>query len=274
MSGDNVSSADNQQGTLYYYFTGFIVGESSVSIIKATNKGTGQGFYFALDLTVSNADLILLKELNQVVACEKGIISPIKGGYNLSIRGKEKIKPALSFLNRFPPPAGDLFKEKLNILKKALELLSVKNYKIEEVEKLRQRLKDIKITAKAVKHFPVIFDVRSVGYFLSGIVDAEGSMGWRRSGNRQQPYFCVLMREEAIIDLFIKQFGFGHKYYRPKEKLYHFETGKREDVAKLADYFLNKFPVKLAKNRQRLENLQRILNDYMPSPAFGGEDIV
>lgn len=260
MSGDNVTSADNQQGTLYY-FTGFIVGEGSISIIKASNKGTGRGFYFALDLTVSNSDLILLKELNQVVACGKGITSLIKGGYNLSIRGKDKIKPALSFLNKFPPPAGDLFKEKLNILKKALEILSVKNYKVQEIEKLRQRLKEIKVTARVVKHFPVIFETKNVGYFLSGIVDAEGSMGWRKSGNRQQPYFCVLMREEAIIDLFIKQFGFGHKYYRPNEKLYHFETGKKGDVAKLADYFLNKFPVKLVKNRQRLENLQRLLND-------------
>lgn len=281
MSGNKVTSADDQQGTLYY-FTGFLTGEGSVSLIKATNKKGGTGFYFTPDLTVSNADLNLLKEVNRVIAQDKGIISPIKGGYNLSIRGKEKVKIVLQFLKNYPPIAGDLTKEKLQILKKAVSILSKKKnrnkrFKNEalEIEKLRDRLREIKRSAKASKSFLNLkLNRKKIGYFLAGIVDAEGSMGWRKSGNRLQPYFCVLMREEAIINLFQKYFGFGQKYYRPAEKLFHFETGKKENVLRLASFFLKKCSVKLAKNKQRLDNLQRILNDYTPSPANGGEDIV
>lgn len=273
MSGDKVTSADNQQETLYY-FSGFLTGEGSISLIRATNKKGGTGFYYTPDLTISNADLSLLKEMNKIVAKNRGVITKIKGGYNLSVRGKEKVKIILQFLKEYPPIAGELIREKLLILRKAVLILSKKKNRnkrlkreVFEIEKLRHRLKEIKKTAKANKSF---FNLRSnqnkIGYFLAGIVDAEGSMGWRKSDNRLQPYFCVLMREEAIIDLFQKYFGFGNKYYRPAEKLYHFETAKKKNVWQLANFFLKKCPVRLVKNKQRLENLQRLLNDYTPRP--------
>lgn len=266
MSGDNVTSADNQQVTLYY-FTGFLTGEGSISLIKATNKKRGSGFYYTPDLTVSNADLNLLKEVNRIIAENRGVISPIKGGYNLSIRGKEKVKIALTFLKEFRPVAGNLIREKINILAKGISILEKKTNR-DQIEKLRDRLREIKDTAKASKNFSQLkLNREKIGYFLAGIVDAEGSMGWRKSGDRLQPYFCVLMREEAIINLFLKYFGFGQKYYRPAEKLFHFETGKKENVLRLANFFLNECPVRLSKNRARLENLQRILNDYMPKAA-------
>lgn len=271
MSGDNMTSADNQQETLYY-FTGFLTGEGSLSLIKATNRKGGTGFYYTPDLTISNSDLSLLKEMNQTIAKGKGIITSIKGGYNLSIRGKKKVKIALHFLNRYPPISGDLIREKIFLFHKAISILSKKKnrnkrFKGEEekIEKLRKRFKEIKRTAKASKHFSNIkLSRKKIGYFLAGIVDAEGSMGLKKSGNRQQPYFCVLMREEAIIDLFQKYFGFGQKYYRPAEKLFHFETAKRENVNKLCEFFLKECPVKLSKNRERLEKLQWFLNDYTP----------
>jgi hypothetical protein len=271
MSGDNMTSADNQQETLYY-FTGFLTGEGSLSLIKATNRKGGTGFYYTPDLTISNSDLSLLKETNQVVANGRGIITPIKGGYNLSIRGKKKVKTILCFLNKYPPLSGDLIREKIFLLHKAISILSKKknrNKRLkgeeEKIEKLRERFKEIKRTARANKHFSNIRSSRrKIGYFLAGIVDAEGSMGLKKSGNRQQPYFCVLMREEAIIDLFQKYFGFGQKYYRPAEKLFHFETAKRENVRRLCKFFLEKYPVKISRNQERFKKLQWFLNDYTP----------
>ncbi len=270
MSGENVSSdADNQQETLYY-FSGFLTGEGSISLIKATNKKGGTGFYFTPDITVSNADLHLLEEVNQVIAQNRGIITAIKGGYNLSFRGKEKVKLVLSFLNKYPPIAGDLIREKILLLKQAIAILSKKqnsnkrlNKEVIRIEKLRSRLKEIKKDAKPRKNFlNVPANHKEIGYFLAGIVDAEGSMGWRKSGDRLQPYFCVLMREEAIINLLQKYFDCGHIYYRPAEKLFHFETGKRENVFELCSFFLHKSPVRLTKNIVRMRDIQRILNDY------------
>lgn len=271
MSGDNVSSADNQQETLYY-FCGLMVGEGSISIIKATNKRGGTGFYFTPDFTVSNADLKLLKTVNRVIAHRRGVITPIKGGYNLSMRGKEKVKIILNFFDKFPPICGDMIKEKIVILKQAIRILLKKNHRNKrlnheeaKIEALRGKLRFLKKKGKANIHFSKIrMSRKKIGYFMAGIVDGEGSMGFRRTGTRFQPYFCVAMREEKIINLFQNQFGFGSIYYREPQKLYQFETGKRENVLKLCNFFLSEYPVKLAKNRKRMQKIQRILNDYTP----------
>lgn len=273
MSGDKVTSAVNQQETLYY-FSGFLAGEGSISIIRATNKKGGTGFYFTPDITVSNSDLKLLKDFNRTIAKNIGVISSIKGGYNLSFRGREKVKTVLNFLKDYPLISGDLVNEKLLLLKKAIAILSKKGNsnrrflkEEEKIEKLRDKLRKIKITAKVSKSFPLKRANREkMGFFLAGIVDAEGSMGVRKCGKRLQPYFCVLMREGKIIKLLKKFFGFGNLYYRPAEKLFHFETAKRENILKLCDTFLRKYPLKLLKNRNKLENLQRSLNDHTHNP--------
>lgn len=272
MSGDNASSADNQQET-YWYLCGFMVGECSISLIKATSNKGGTGFYFAPDFTVSNADLGLLKLINSLVGKERGVISPIKGGYNLSFRGKEKIKIILQFFKIYPPICGDMIREKLRLLKQAVNLLSKKKGRNKrlygeevKIEKLRQRLKEIKKEGKAGKHFSKRrVSNEKTGYFLAGIVDAEGSMGFRRCGERLQPYFCLAMRDEAIINLFQEYFGFGPKYYRPASKLYQFETGKKANVLRLCQFFLLESPVFLLKNQERMQKIIWILNDYTPS---------
>lgn len=268
MSGNNVTSADNQQETLYY-FSGFLTGEGSISLIKASNTKGRTGFYYTPDITISNADRDLLKTANQIMAKGRGIITPIKGGYNLSIRGKEKVKIVLAFLERYPPICGDLIHEKLDLLIRAVEILSLKEGKNkrqvgeeEKVESIRVRLREIKKTAQAKSYIHTREMNRDeIGFFLSGLVDAEGSMGMRRCGARFQPFFSVAMREKAVIDLFREYIGFGNIYYRPVSKLYHFETGKREYVKRLCSYFLQTYPVRLKKNQDRLLQLQRILND-------------
>lgn len=107
---------------------------------------------------------------------------------------------------------------------------------------------------------------KATGYFLSGVIDAEGSVGLRRNYNYCQPYFAVLMKDEKVMKLFRKFLGFGHIYYHPNSKLYHFETGKRDDVARICRTFLYRYPVKLAKMKQRMQKVSRILNDYTPGP--------
>ena len=271
MSGDNVSSAGNQQETMYYY-CGFMVGECSICLIKAKHKYGGSGFYFTPDFTVSNADSVLLKRINRAVADGRGVITPIKGGYNLSFRGKSKVPSVLAFFDRNPPICGDMIQEKLLYLRQAIDILLQKkncNVRLPDevtmIEALRQKLKELKKNGKAGSKFPKKIISRTMtGYFLSGIVDAEGSMGFRKCGKYYQPYFTVAMREEEIINLFQEFFGFGSKYYRPAQKLYQFETGRREYVSQLAECFLHNYPVMLSKNRKRLQKLQRILNDYTP----------
>jgi hypothetical protein len=175
-----------------------------------------------------------------------------------------------------------MFQEKLSYLRQAIVALSEKknrNIRLPNeaatIEILRQKLKELKMNGKSnIKFQRKVTSERLVGSFLSGIVDAEGSMGFRKCGNRHQPYFTVGMREEAIIDLFQEFFGFGSKYYRPAQKLYQFETGKKENVFWLANCFLEKYTIKLSKNRKRLQKLQRTLNDYTPRTERGNSSVM
>lgn len=273
MSGDKVTSADNQQETLYY-FSGFLTGEGSVSVIRASNTKQRTGFYFTPDITVSNADIALLKEVNRVLGKGSGVLSPIKGGYNLSFRGKKKVEAVLAFLERYPPICGNLIQEKLHLMHTAMTILSQKkgrNTRLQgeekKIERIRMLLKKLKKTGQA-KNVPILQKATrsEIGYFLAGVVDAEGSMGLRKCGTYMQPYFSVAMKEKAVIDLFKRFFQIGHVYYRPASNLFHFETGKRADVALLCETFLRIYPVKLQKNIDRLIKLQRTLNDYTPNP--------
>lgn len=268
MSGENMSSADNQQETLYY-LCGFIVGECSICIIRATNRRGGTGFYYTPDITISNKNIKLLHRINRVLTKNKGCITKIKGGFNLSFRGKEKVKLILAFFEKHPPISGDIIKEKLLIIKKAITILGKKNNRNKrinneeiKIELLRKQLKDLKINGNSDKKYSDLQTSRKqLGYFLAGITDAEGSMGFRKTGKRQQPYFCVAMKDEAIIDLFKRYFEFGSKYYRPAQKLYQYETGKKENVEKLCQFFLYECPVQIQRNRKRMQYIQWILND-------------
>lgn len=276
MSTDNVSGADNQQETCvaFYYFTGFCCGEGSFSLLKLNNrKSKNGGVYYTPDFTVSNAEIILLKELNNVITGGLGVISKIKGGYNLSFRGKEKVKKVISFLRKYPPVVGDLFQSRLLLLERAIYLLEAeKGYRRSEVlrrklERIRSQLSKIKKTAIPISEFPLKkFDRESQGYFLSGVFDAEGSVGFKSNGSKGQPFFAIAMKDQKIVELFKNYFKLGNIHMRPKEKMIHFEVGAQSEVRNILQKFFNKYPPKLRKMRQRVDKTLRILNDYTQGP--------
>ena len=161
----NALSADNPQEMLNatkFWFSGFMSAEMSCSIIKATNKnpkGEKNGWYYAVDLTVTNADRKLLNEINREVMNGRGVITPVKGAYNLSARGKEKVRTALDFLEQYPILAGDLAKNRIVIFKNALMYLTdhktskFQKEKTAEMEKLRSKLRELKFNGVVDQEF-------------------------------------------------------------------------------------------------------------------------
>ena len=272
MSTKNVSVADNQQETSneLYYFTGFCCGEISFSLLKLSNRKSKKGgIYYTPDITVSNADLSLLKKLNSVVANNCGVISKVKGAYNLSFRGKIKVKKILIFFAKYPPIIGDLFQSRLTLIIRAVKILEAdKSYKRSiqkqnQLEKIRTQFSQIKKTAIPISSFPqTIFDKNKIGYFLSGVFDAEGSVGLKTNGARKQPFFAIAMKDVKIVELFKSFIGFGNLHLRPKEKMIHFEIGAKKEVLFALQEFSEVFPSRLLKVRRKIEKLRRILNDY------------
>ncbi|MBI2268567.1 MAG: LAGLIDADG family homing endonuclease [Candidatus Blackburnbacteria bacterium] len=277
-STDNASSADNQQATnefSKFYYTGFCVGELSCSIIRATHK-KGKGFYFTPDLTVSNADRFLLEEVNRVIASEQGIISPIKGGYNLKFRGRRKVEFVLNFFRDYPVLAGDIAIKKLEFLGKVLP--SIGKYskvqdKIEVIEKCRKGLKNLKLYGFEIEGSVNRHNSDATGFFLSGIMDAEGSCGLKKSGLYQQPFFAVAMKDRKIIELAKSFLGCGYIHKRSDDGLFHWEVGSKKEVLRVAKIFMNQYPSRLSKMRERLEKLIRSLNDYTLSSEVNSEII-
>ena len=269
MSSDNASGADNQQETLYipnnFYYTGFCVGELSCSLIKASNKG--KGFYFTPDITISNADRILLQEINGVIGTSSGIISPIKGGYNLSFRGVKKVRKVLHFFNHYPVISGDIAKRKIELIKNVLPAIgkdSTVYNRFDVMEKCRKDLKDLKLNGFVSKAKSIHFKKNSIGFFLAGIMDAEGSCGFKKSGKRDEPFLAVAMKDKRIIELFQEFFSSGHIHKRSDDGLFHWEVNKTTDVLKIIKIFTHIYPSKLLKMRERITNVERILNDYTP----------
>lgn len=285
---DNASSADNQQETLQvpfspYYFTGFCSGEISFCLLKLRNrKSKTGGVYYTPDITISNADIDLLKEVNDVVAEGCGVLSKIKGGFNLSIRGKEKVKKVFAFFAKYPPIAGDLVLTRLALLSKAVKLLEDQKAgrrtlgTENQLEEIRQTLVFVKQSAIPTSNFPqTIFHQDAIGYFLSGILDAEGSVGLKSNGTHKQPFVAVAMKDQKVVELFYDFLKVGHIHARPKENMIHFEVGAKRDVLNVLDMFLHMYPSRLAKMRGRIRKLQWILNDYTLGSRFiSGHDIV
>lgn len=274
VSTENASGADNQQETSkeFFYYTGFCCGEMSVSLLKLKNrKSKTNGVYYTPDITVSHSDKSFLKEINQLMTDGVGVISKIKGGYNLSFRGKRKVIKALSFFSKYPPIVGDISVSKLNLIDQSIKILKVdKSYrrtkfKTQKLEKIRERFKKIKKTAVPISIYKqAIFDKDAIGYFLSGVFDAEGSLGLKKSGRYYQPFFAVAMRDKKIIKLFKDFLKLGNIHKRPKEKILHYEIGSRKEVLSTLNVFLNDYPFKLVKTNKKAINLRRILNDYTP----------
>lgn len=279
VSTDNASDVDNQQETrqsMFYkrsfYYTGFCSGEMSCSLLRLSNRRSKNGgVYYSPDITIANADLILLKNINRVLG-NRGVISTIKGGYNLSFRGKEKVRKVFAFLKKYPPITGDLTLSRLTLLRKALIILEArKGYRRSLLDQrrldgIRQQLFILKKTAVPTQSFSQkTFDRDSIGYFLAGVLDAEGSVGIKKNGVKHtQPFFAVAMRDRKIVELFHSFLNVGHIHLRPKEKMFHFEIGSRKEVLQVVQMFLRIYPSKLLKMKKRLKRLLRILNDYTP----------
>ncbi|MBI2096213.1 MAG: LAGLIDADG family homing endonuclease [Candidatus Taylorbacteria bacterium] len=275
---------DNPQEMLKsnFYFSGLLAAEMSCSIIKATNKNP-KGYYFALDLTVSNADRKLLTEVNRVVMNGRGIITPVKGAYNLSARGREKVRETLNFLKTYPILVGDLAKNRITLLETALAYLDkyrthqFQKDKNVKMEKLRKRFREIKERGIVDLKFglPKVpkVDREFLGYFFAGVIDGEGSFGVKSSRFTQEPFFAIAMKDRRIIESLREFVGYGNVRLR-KDGVYHLEINSREFLKKICGMFLNQFPLRHEGQKNRLLKLQQLLNDYTPSPALRGDDIV
>jgi len=278
-SGSDISRRpDNPQETLKvsnFYYSGFFAAEMSCSIIKATNHHP-QGHYYAVDITVSNADVRLLEKVNRSVMKGVGVISPIKGAYNLSARGKEKVRIVLDFLDKYPIIIGDFAKNRIAIINSALKYLDNHQGHVAHDEKtkimdiMRHKLRKLKEKGLIEKSYDIeLVNTNTIGYFLSGIADGEGSFGSKISGDRKEPYFFVAMKDQKIIDLFRRFVKYGNVRWR-KDGVFHYEINKRDKLKEICTLFLERYPLQHARQKARLQELQRILNDYTPSPAKRG----
>lgn len=286
----NALSADNPQEMLdasKFWFSGFMSAEMSCSIIKATNKnpkGKKIGWYYAIDLTVTNADRKILNEINREVMNGRGVITSVKGAYNLSARGKYKVRIALDFLEQYPILAGDLAKNRIVLLKTALVYLTkyttskFQKEKIAEMNKLRNKLRELKFSGTLDQKFDLSTTDKSfLGHFFAGVIDGEGSFGFKSSGLYQQPFFAIAMKDRKIIELLQKFIGYGNVRLR-KDGVYHLEINHRAMLKNICEMFLNKYPLRQTRQRKRCEFVfQQLLNDYTPKSLnflFGEHDIV
>jgi len=261
---------DNPQETLNeenYYYTGFFVAEMSCCVIKAANCSLVGHHYFAPDITVSNADRGLLESIDIAVMQGSGVISPIKGGYNLSARGKKRVREVLDFFDRYPIIAGDLAIERIALIREALEFLeanrgSTKHQaKTKVMDDIRVKLRIIKERGIASRSYCTGSTKKdTVGYFLAGVLDGDGSFGTKKSNKRQQPFFAIAMKDKNVIELVRDFIGHGNIRLR-KDGVYHYETNHRQVLKDVCSLFLTQYPLRHKEQRKRLKHLQRILND-------------
>ena len=262
---------DNPQEMLKnnFYFSGLMAEEMSCPIIRRVNHHP-RGHYFTVDITVTNADKNLLTEVNSTVMSNRGLITPVKGAYNLSARGKSKVQIVLDFLEGHPILVGDLAKNRIEIMKIALKYLNnfrghkFHKQKSEEMDKLRGKLRGIKISGTIDQIFDLsTTDQDSLGYFFAGVIDGEGSFGVKSSGLYKQPFFAIAMKDKKIIELLRKFIDHGNVRLR-KDGAYHLEINHRTILRNVCDIFLNQYPLKHQRQRKRLLILQQLLNDYTP----------
>lgn len=268
---DENQRPDNPQEMLKsnFYFSGLMAGEMSCSIIKVTNTHP-RGHYYAVDITVTNADTKLLTEVNRVVMNDRGLITPVKGAYNLCARGKDKVHTVLDFLESYPILTGDLAKNRIIILKDAMAYLEnhrghkFQDEKTVEMDKLRRKLWEIKVIGKTDQSFDLYSTDREfLGYFFAGVIDGEGSFGVKSSGLYKQPFFAIAMKDKKIIESLREFVGHGTVRLR-KDGAYHLEINHRVILKNICDIFMNQYPLKHQRQRKRLQTLQQLLNDYTP----------
>lgn len=261
----------NPQETLKkdnFYYAGFFAAEMTCSVIKAANYNPVGHYYYAVDITVTNADKALLQNVNEVVMKGGGIISPVKGAFNLSARGKNRVRIVLDFLDRYPIIVGDFAKNRIALLREAFAYLeehrgsSEHQKKIEVMDGIRKKLRQIKESGVAFQSYAQeSTDKDILGYFLAGVLDGEGSFGFKKSRDRQQPYFAVAMKDRKIIELCRKFLQHGNVRHR-KDGVYHYEINHSQVLQKVCQLFLTNYPLRHTRQRERMQKLQRLLNDY------------
>src|SRR3989344_2442315 len=209
----------NPQETLKednFYYSGFFAAEMTCSVIKAANYNPVGHYYYAVDITVTNADKVLLQNINEVVMKGGGIISPVKGAFNLSARGKNRVA----------------------LLREAFAYLedhrgaSEHQKKIEVMDDIRKKLRAVKETGAVDNSYaqePVTRN--AIGHILAGVLDGEGSFGFKKSRERQQPYFAVAMKDRKIIELCREFLEHGNVRHR-KDGVYHYEINHSQVLQK------------------------------------------
>ncbi len=267
----------NPQETLKeenFYYSGFFAAEMTCCVIKAANYNPVGRYYYAVDITVTNADKNLLQDVNKVVMKGGGIISPVKGAFNLSARGKNRVRVVLDFLDRYPIIVGDLAKNRVALLKDAFKYLESHRgsgehqKKIEVMDGIRQKLRGIKESGVALESYvQERADRNALGHFLAGVLDGEGSFGFKKSGDRQQPFLAVAMKDRKIIELFREFLQHGTVRKR-KDGVYHYEINHSKVLQKVCPLFLTQYPLRHARQRERMQTLQRLLNDYTQNAGF------
>jgi len=86
----------------------------------------------------------------------------------------------------------------------------------------------------------------------------------KKSGLRKEPYFAVAMKDRKIIELIKDFLSCGYIHLRSDDGLFHWEINKKSDVLKVIEIFTTTYPSKLAKMKERMQNVRRTLNDYTP----------
>jgi hypothetical protein len=240
----------------------------SCCVIKAANNNPVGHYSFKIDFTVSNADKALLSEINKEVMHGGGVITPIKGGFNLSARGKKRVRVVLEFFDQYSIIAGDLAINRVALLQEALIYLETHRgsrqhqAKSEVMDDIRTKLRTIKETGVALQSYGQARASRNaIGYFLAGVLDGDGSFGIKKGENRQQPFLALAMKDQKIIQLMQEFIQHGNIRQR-KDGMYHYEINHQQILQDVCSVFLTQYPLRHAGQRERMQHLQQILNDY------------
>ncbi len=253
----------------------FLPPKCHVLSLKAANNNPVGHYYFKLDITVSNADKNLLETINTVVMQNGGVITRIKGGFNLSTRGQRRVRIVLDFFDQYQFIAGDLAQDRISLLREALIYLETHRGSREHLAKTKV-MDDIRAKLRAIKETGIAwrpYNIKhanhdAIGYFLAGVLDGEGSFGFKKSGSYQQPFFAAAMKDQKIIEL-LRDFIRHGNVRRRKDGMYHYEINHRKVLQDVCTIFLSEYPLRHTKQRERMRHLQQILNDYTRNSGTG-----
>jgi hypothetical protein len=133
-----------------------------------------------------------------------------------------------------------------------------------EMENLRRKLRELKVIGIVDQSFDSYSNDReSLGHFFAGVIDGEGSFGWKSNGLSKQPFFAIAMKDKKIIEQLQKFVNHGNVRLR-KDGVYHLEINHRGILKDFCEMFINQYPLRHERQRKKLISLQQLLNDYTP----------